>query len=140
MIWRQSDNKVYDRVAAANTFDTYTDADIATYNVELTNLADSDYHAVTFPADITVGVYYVQIMLQDSAVADTPHADNDEAVAQGVMHWDGAAEIDTTTLDTTIEDDVIGAAGDTLESLSGQLDDVTVDQNKLTNVYDETDA
>ncbi len=94
LVWRKSDDKIYDRVAAANTFDTYTDADIATYNVELSNIVDSDYHSVDFPSDITSGVYRIQIMLQDSAVADTPHADNDLPVAQGELFWDGTTEID----------------------------------------------
>lgn len=101
LIWRQTDDKVYDRVAASNTFDTYTDADIATYNVELTNHADSDYHSVDFPSDITIGIYRIQIMLQDSAVSDTPHADNDRAVAQGEFYWDGTAEETIHTLNIT---------------------------------------
>ena len=140
LVWRQTDDKVYDRVAAANTFDTYTDADIATYNVELANIVDSDYHSVDFPSDIAAGIYRVQIMLQESAVADTPHADNDIAVAQGEIYWDGTAEINTYTLDTSINDDVIGADGDTFETLSDQLDILTTEQNSVLNIYDETNG
>lgn len=135
LIWRQTDNKVYDRVAAADTFDTYTDADIATYNVELTNHADSDYHSVDFPSGISDGTYRVVIMLQDSVIADTPHADNDIGVAQGEIYWDGSAELNPFTLNTQIEDDIIGANGDTLESLSDQLDGLTSSSYKKTNVY-----
>jgi len=76
-------------------FDTdgYIDANIAQYSVPLTNHADSDYHTVDFPAAITAGVYRVQIMLQDSAVPDTPHADDDLPVAQGEIYWNGKNEI-----------------------------------------------
>ena len=135
LIWRKTDDKVYDAVAAANTFDTYTDADIDDYNVELTNHVDSDYHSVDFPADITAGVYRVQIFVQDSAVADTPHADDDTPIAQGEIYWDGTAELNPFTLNTQIEDDVIGADGDTLETLSDQLDGLSSSAFKKTNIY-----
>ena len=99
LIWRQTDDKVYDAVAAANTFDTYTDADIATYDVPLTNHADSDYHSVDFPSSISAGVYRVQIFHQIGVI----DADADVAVAQGEIYWDGSAEINLTSLDTLID-------------------------------------
>ena len=132
LIWRQTDDKVYDAVAAANTFDTYTDADILDYDVPLANQADSDYHSVDFPSDITAGVYRVQVMLQVGGAID---ADLDYAVAQGEIYWDGSTEINIFTLDTSINDDIIGAGGDTLESLSDQLDALLVESNKIHNVY-----
>lgn len=135
LIWRKTDDKIYDAVAAADTFDTYTDADIDDYNVELTNHVDSDYHTVDFPSDIAAGVYRVQIFKQDSAVANTPHADDDIAVAQGEMYWDGSAELNMFTLNTKIDDEIIGADGDTLESLSDQLDSLTSSAYKRTNKY-----
>ncbi|MHC4605185.1 MAG: hypothetical protein ACYS6W_17860 [Planctomycetota bacterium] len=98
LIWRQTDDKVYDAVAAANTFDTYTDADIDDYDVQMTNHVDSDYHSVDFPSDITAGVYRVQIMLE--ATPGSRHADDDIPVAQGEMHWDGTAEINLTRINT----------------------------------------
>ncbi len=135
LIWRKTDDKIYDAVAAANTFDTYTDADIDDYNVELTNHVDSDYHTVDFPSDITVGVYRVQIFKQESAVADTPHADDDIAVAQGEIYWDGTAELNMSSLDTKIDDELIGADGDTHEDLSDQLDGLSAEDSKVQNVY-----
>jgi len=99
LIWRQTDDKVYDAVAAANTFDTYTDADIDDYDVPLTNHADSDYHSVDFPASITAGIYYVQIFHQIGAI----DADADVPVGQGVIDWSGSAEINLTSLDTLID-------------------------------------
>ena len=132
LIWRKTDDKVYDAVAAANTFDTYTDADILDYDVPLTNQADSDYHSVDFPGDITAGVYRVQVFLQVGGAID---ADLDLAVAQGEIYWDGSAEINIFTLDTSINDDIIGDDGDTLESLSDQLDGLTGSVFKRANVY-----
>lgn len=78
----------------------YEDANIQQYSIPLTNHSDSDYHSVDFPTDIATGTYRVQIMLQESAVPDTPHADNDMAVAQGEIHWDfdTSSEIDIGTL------------------------------------------
>ena len=132
LIWRQTDDKVYDAVAAANTFDTYTDADILDYDVPLANHADSDYHSVDFPGDITAGVYRVQVFLQVGGAID---ADLDLAVAQGEIYWDGSAEINIFTLDTSINDDIIGADGDTLETLSDQLDGLSAEGSKILNIY-----
>lgn len=132
LIWRQTDDKVYDAVAAANTFDTYTDADILDYDVPLTNQADSDYHSADFPADITTGIYRVQIFEQAGGSID---ADLDVAIAQGEIYWDGSAEINILTLDTTINDDVIGADGDTLKDLSDQMDVLSSQSSRVLNVY-----
>jgi len=134
LIWRQTDDRVYDAVAGSNTFDVYTDADIDDYDVVLTTQgigADSDYHSVDFPTDIAAGIYRVQIMRQ---VGGTIDADADIAIAQGEIYWDGSAEQNFYTL--------IGADGDTLETLSDQIDDVIADTEeiiantgKVVNVY-----
>ena len=99
LIWRQSDDKVYDQVAAADTFDTYTDADILTYDVPLTNHADSNYYTVDFQTDISKGVYRVQIFLQ---AAGSAHADNDKEVAQGEIHWNGNKEVASADYDDVV--------------------------------------
>jgi len=132
LVWRQTDDKVYDAVAGSNTFDTYTDADIDDYDIPLTNHADSDYHSADFPSDITAGIYRVQIFEQAGGTID---ADADVAIAQGEIYWDGSAEINIYTLDTSINDDVIGADGDTLEDLSDQMDSLSTETNKVLNVY-----
>ena len=134
LIWRQTDDKVYDAVAAANTFDTYTDADIDDYDIPLTNHADSDYHSVDFPSDITVGVYRVQVFEQVGGSID---ADDDIVVAHGEIYWDGSAELNMSSLDTKIDDEVIGADGDTHEDLSDQLDGLSAEDSKVLNVYGE---
>ncbi len=64
-------------------------------------------------------------------------ADVDVAIAQGEIYWDGSAEIDIFTLDTTINDDVIGGDGDTLEDLSDQMDVLSSQSSKVLNVYDK---
>lgn len=131
LIWRKTDDKIWNNTDGQ--FDTYTDADIDKYDVVLTNHVDSDYHSVDFPAAIaTAGVYRVQVMHQ---VGGSIHADDDIPVAQGEIYWDGSAEIDIFTLDTSINDDIIGADGDTLESLSDQLDGLTSSSFKKTNIY-----
>jgi hypothetical protein len=100
LIWRKTDDKVYDVVAAANTFDTYTDADIDTYDLVLANAADSDYYSVDFPTSITTGVYRVQIMRRIGGAID---ADADVGVFQGEIYWDGTAEVDLYTMDAVLD-------------------------------------
>lgn len=109
LIWRKTDDKIYDAVVGSNTFDTYTDVDIDDYDVVLTNHVDSDYHSVDFPSDISAGVYRVQVMLQVGGSID---ADADKCVGQGEMYWDGSAEMSIHTLDALIDTvlDIVGHA------------------------------
>ncbi len=130
-IYRRSDDKVYDVVAGSNTFDTWADGDRGDYDLKLATKS-GDRHSVDFPSGISAGVYDVVIRLYQ--VEDAPALD-DSDVAQGVMYWDGTAELNLFTVNTQIEDDVIGADGDTLESLSDQLDGLTSSAYKRTNVY-----
>ena len=130
LIWRKTDDKVWNDTDSQ--FDTYTDADILKYDVPLSNHADSDYHSADFPSSITAGVYRVQVMLQAGGAID---ADLDYAIAEGEIYWDGSAEINIFTLDTSINDDVIGAGGDSHEDLSDQIDSILIESNKIKNVY-----
>ena len=101
LIWRKSDDKVFDQSDGGDTFEVYVEANIGNYDVAMTNQGDgvggySTYYSVDFPAVITTeGVYRVQVMLQ---AAGSPHADNDIAFAQGEMYWDGITELDLFTL------------------------------------------
>lgn len=96
LIWRQTDDKVYDAVAGSDTFDVYRDADIDDYDVALTNIhADSDYYSVDFPSGISAGIYRVQIFKQTGGSID---ADADIAVAQGEIYWNGTVEVTINTL------------------------------------------
>ena len=67
----------------------------------LANQVDSDYYSVDFPAaitDSTLQAYRVQIMKQ---AAGSINADNDMAVAQGEIFWDGTSESDIGTINIT---------------------------------------
>ena len=131
LIWRQTDDKVYD--AAADTFDTYTDADIDTYDVPLENLADSDYHSVDFPSSISAGVYRVQIFHQIGAI----DADVDVAVAQGEIYWDGSAEINLTSLDTLIDVITANTAKVVYGSVSSGISDKTIASGSVTGFVED---
>ena len=126
LIWRQTDDKVYDAVAGSDTFDTYTDADIDDYDVALANHADSDYHSVDFPSDISAGVYRVQIMHQVGGAID---ADADVSVGQGEIYWGGSAEINPPSLDTLL-DSILEDTGITIPAamavVDGIVDDILV--------------
>jgi len=129
-IRRRTDSKVYDVVAGGNTFDTWSDADVDDYDLVLTD-EDGNFYAVNFPSGISVGVYDVGVFLRAGANPAT----GDNQIGQGVMYWDGTAELNSYTLDVQINDDIIGADGDTLESLSDQLDALSAEGSKVANVY-----
>jgi hypothetical protein len=103
------------------------------YDVTMPEGGSSGHYVGDFDtsANIAEGVYRVTVYLQAGGVP----ADSDKPLGQGVMHWDGTAEINISTLDTTINDDVIGADGDTLESISDQLDALSSEASKVLNFY-----
>jgi hypothetical protein len=103
------------------------------YHMGMAENGGGGHFVGTFDASIAAGVYRVCVYLQ----AGANPADSDLALAEGVMYWDGSAEINMTTLDTTIEDDVIGTGGDTLEDLSDQMDVLSSQKSQVLNVYDD---
>ncbi len=84
------------------------------YDETMTEDGVGGHYVGTFDTSIAAGVYRVTVFLQDGVGP----ADSDLAIAQGEIYWDGSAELNSFTLNTQIEDDVIGAGGDTLESIS----------------------
>jgi len=130
LIWRQTDDKVWNNTDSQ--FDVYTDADIDKYDIVLANQVDSDYYSVDFPSAVGAGIYRVQVMKQAGGSID---ADDDMGVAQGELYWDGSAEIDLFTLDASINDDIIGEDGNTLESLSDQMDVLSAQGSRVLNRY-----
>ena len=92
LVWRKTDDKVWNNTDSQ--WDTYADADIDKYDLLLTNHVDSDYHSADFPTAIAQGVYRVQVM---KITGGAMNADDDRAVAQGEIYWDGSAEIDGFT-------------------------------------------
>lgn len=101
------------------------------YDETMTEDGDGGHFVGSFDNSIAAGVYQVAVYLQ----AGGSPADTDTALARGEIYWDGSAEINILTLDTSINDDVIGADGDTLETISDQLDGLTSSAFKQTNVY-----
>ncbi len=130
-IFKKTDDKVFDEADGGDTFEAWVDGNVLNYDIPMTDHG-GDYYSVDFPAVITTaGVYRVVMAVRTGANA----AVGDLRIAQGEIYWDGAAEIDISTLDTTINDDVIGADGDTLESLSDQLDTIKPSLNQVHNVF-----
>jgi len=109
------------------------DADHYDVTMTETNVGNSQHYIGTFHADYAAGVYRVTIYEQ----AGVNPADGDMPVAHGVMYWDGSASIDISTLDTSINDDIVGDDGDTLESLSDQMDVLSAQKSQVLNVYDK---
>lgn len=87
------------------------------YDETMTEDGTGGHYVGTFDTSIAAGVYRVTVFLQ----AGANPADSDLAIAQGEIYWDGSAELNSFTLNTQIEDDVIGADGDTLESISDEI-------------------
>ncbi len=101
------------------------------YNETMTEDGVGGHYVGTFDTSIAAGVYRVTVFLQATGVP----LDSDLSIAQGEIYWDGTAELNPFTLNTQIEDDVIGADGDTLETLSDQIDTMQSSQNQVHNVF-----
>lgn len=101
------------------------------YDEAMTEDGSGGHYVGTFTV-VVADVYRVAVFLQ----AGGSPADSDLAIAQGEIQWDGTAEINATTLDATIEDDVIGGDGDTLETLSDQMDILSAQGSQVLNIYD----
>ncbi len=106
------------------------------YDVTMTENGSGGHYVGSFDGsgNISAGVYKVTVYWQSGA---SP-ADGDLAIAQGVMYWDGTAEINTRTVDTKIDDEVIGDDGDSNTDLSGQMDVLSAQKSQVLNVYNET--
>lgn len=129
LVYRVSDGYIYDvGDTAFEAVGTWNDARVGECDIAMT--AIGDVHRGTFPV-VAAGVYFVQTRVRAGANPDT----DDRPNGQGVMYWDGTADIDISTLDTSINDDIIGADGDTLETLSDQLDGLSAEASKVNSVY-----
>ena len=103
------------------------------YDETMTEDGAGGHYVGTFDTSIAAGVYQVAVYLQ----AGGSPADTDTALARGEIYWDGSAEINIFTLDTSINDDVIGSDGDSHEDLSDQMDVLSSQGSKILNVYDD---
>lgn len=126
-VFKKENDQVFDQADGGDTFEVWADGNVLNYDIPMTDQG-GDHYTVDFPSVITTaGVYRIAIALRAGGTA----AVGDRRIAQGELYWDGSSEIDIFTLDTTIEDDVIGADGDTLETLSDQLDTLQASQNQV---------
>lgn len=90
-IYRFSDKYIYSSTNSAyEAVGTWNDARAQACDVAMT--AAGDTHFGNFPASAR-GVYFVLIKVQAGANPDT----DDKEVGQGVMYWDGAAEVNIFT-------------------------------------------
>lgn len=107
--------------------------DADNYDVTMTEDGAGGHYVGDFDTsgNIASGVYRDTVFLQDGG---SP-ADTDFAISQGEIYWDGTAELNFFTLNTQIEDDVIGGNGDTLETLSDQLDVLSAQGSRVLNKY-----
>jgi len=90
---RLSDGFVYDENAGSGTFEAWNDANIANYDVPLTD-HDGNHYSVDFPAGIAAGKYKVDLFIQ----AGGAPTDGDWSPTAGWMDWDGTAEVTNTDI------------------------------------------
>ena len=105
------------------------------YDVTMTEGGTSGHFVGNFDTSVNIaaGVYQVTVYEQ----AGGSPVDSDKPVARGEIYWDGTAELNPFTLNDQIEDDVIGGDGDTLETLSDQMDILSAQKSQVLNVYGE---
>ena len=100
IVHKKTNDEVLDFDGGTNAWEAWNDAGIDDYDIPMTD-HDGDYYSVDFPAQVvTAGIYRVTIFNQ---VGVDPDADDDTSIAQGEIHWDGSAEMDTSTLDALID-------------------------------------
>ena len=142
-VYRMTDKYIYDvEHAAFEAIGTWDDARADECDIAMT--FTGDMHFANFPT-VAAGVYYVEIRLQAGASPDT----DDLPIAQGVMYWDGSAELNTYTLDADITttyslledvDDKVDIIDTVVDTIDTNVDTLMVGQNKTLNVYDEREA
>lgn len=130
-VFKKTNDQVFDQTDGGDTFEVWADGNVLNYDIPMTDQGDG-FYTVDFPSVITTAaIYRVVVKLRVGANA----AVGDTGLFQGPINWDGTAEIDLFTLNTKIEDDVIGAGGDTLESISDQVTTVVAGTVSPINVY-----
>jgi hypothetical protein len=90
VIRKQSDDTV--NIQGTDTFEVWNDANILTYDFQMTDNG-GDYYSVDFPTAITgtdVETYRIEIFLQTGGSA----AITDYPIAQGELFWQDGKEID----------------------------------------------
>ncbi len=105
------------------------------YEVVMTENGAGGHYVCDFDgsSSITDGVYPGVIKLR----AGANPADSDIQIGRGIMYWASGAELNQFTLNTQIDDEVIGADGDTHEDLSDQMDNLSSQKSQVLNEYDD---
>ena len=128
LVYRISDSYIYDVTTTDfEAVGVWNDARVDECYISMT--ATGDVHTGTFPV-VDADVYFVQIRIMAGGSVDT----DDKPAGQGISYWDGTNFFNSSTLNTQIEDDVIGAS-DTLETISDELDTISGQVNTVFNIY-----
>ena len=111
---------------APQQFLAYAPGAIGVYDIPLSEIAtNSGEYRADWPihANMIEGIYSVVLFEQ---AGGGPAAADDERIGEtGVMVWDGGStEYDTLEIMDFITDTIMGPAGDDLDDISGQLDNV----------------
>lgn len=147
-VFRPSDGYIYDEGDAAfEAIGTWNDTRAGQCDIGMS--ATADMHFANFPS-VAAGTYVIQVKLQAGGSPDT----DDVPLAHGAIYWDGSAEITAASLadhatdikgtgfvkdtDSLVDLAHTGADGDTLETLSDEMDSLETTQGTVTNVYNET--
>jgi hypothetical protein len=116
---RSPDNKyIYDvGDSAMEAIGTWNDARADECDIPMT--ASGNMHFADFPF-LPPGTYLVQIVLQAGANPDS----EDWVISQGIMEWDGTAEIKSSGLDENLTD------------IEGKIDSLQTANNTQRNVFE----
>ncbi len=111
-IRKRTNSQVYDVDAGGDNFEAWADGSVATYDLPLVD-EYGNFYVVDFPSGISAGVYDVGVFLRATGAPLV----TDLEIGQGVMYWDGSAEINLSVMDTvldTVAVDVAGLDGDVM--------------------------
>ena len=87
LVYRPSDSYIWDVSSGAfEAVGTWNDTRVGECDIAMT--AAGDVHFGDFPS-VPLGEYHVQVRKQAGVNPDT----DDIPIGQGIMHWDGSAEI-----------------------------------------------
>lgn len=122
LVYRQSDGYIYDvGDTAFEAVGTWNDARADECDIAMSSSGFGDMHFADFPS-VAAGTYLVEIRERLGASPDT----DDPPVAQGILFWDGSAEITGYSSDVD------------LTSIETKIDQVIVEQQRVNNVFDES--
>lgn len=103
-VFNKANDEVFDEADGGDTFETWADGSVLNYDIPMTDQGDG-FYSVDFPSVITTeGIYRVVIKLRVGVNA----AVGDIGLFQGEIHWNGSAEIDTSTISDQLDSVLAG--------------------------------